>query len=187
MRPLEPRERRILALGLLIGVLGLFWLGAVSPVLGGFQARAQRRQDLLAEYQANQDLLASIGALQRGAAEQRRSAALYQITAPSPGVAAEALKQRLAATLTAAGGNVGAVQPVQAGVPAGWVSARADAQIGLPQLVAALRQLENETAYVVVQYLSIEADRAASLGRAAPLDIRIQVSALVRPAAAPAR
>lgn len=183
MRALAPRERRIVALGLLAGVLALVWLALISPVLDGFDARARRREELLAQYQANQRLLAAMPGLTRTATEQRRTAALYQITAPSAGVAAEALKQRLASTLAAAGGTVGAVQQVQAGAPAGWVSVRADAQISLTQLVASIRQLENEAPYVVVQYISVGADRAASSGHAAPLDVRLQVSALFHPAA----
>jgi general secretion pathway protein M len=181
MRPLQPRERKIVALGVLVGLLAGIWLALVAPLLDGFQARAQRREQLLSEHQANRRLLDSVPTLQAAALEQRRTASLYQISAPTAAVATEALKQRLSTALSGAGGAVGAVQPVQAGVPAGWVSARAEVQIGLPQLVAAIRQLENEGPYVVVQYLSIQADRAASTGRAAPLDVRLQVSALFRP------
>jgi general secretion pathway protein M len=187
MRPLAPRERRIVALGLLIGVVAIAWLALISPLLDGFHARAQRREELLQQYAAAQRLLGSLTTLERAAADQRRTSYLYQITAPSTNVAADALKQRLADTLTAAGGAVGSIQQVQAGVPPGWVSARVDAQIGLSQLVAAIRQLENEGPHVVVQYLSIEADRAASTGHAAPLDVRLQVSARFRPAPVAAR
>jgi general secretion pathway protein M len=182
MRPLAPRERRIVALALLVAVVALAWLALVSPLLDGFHDRAQRRAELLVQYQADRRLLGSVSALERAAADQRRGGYLYQITAPSANVAADALKDRVGATLTAAGGAVGSTQQVQAGVPPGWVSARVDAQIGLPQLIAAIRELENEGPYVVVQYLSVEADRAASSGQAAPLEVRLQVSALFQPA-----
>jgi len=184
MRSLAPRERRLVALGLLVGVVAAVWLLLVAPLVGGFQARAERRETLLAEYQANQRLLASIPSLQRAASQEQATAALYQITAPSTGIAAEALKQRLSATLAGAGGTVAAVQDVQAGVPIGWVSARADARLDLDQFVVAIRQLENEAPYVVVQYISVEADRTAASGHAAPLAVRLQVSALFRPAPA---
>jgi general secretion pathway protein M len=186
MRPLAPRERRIVALALLVAVAALAWLAVISPVLDGFHDRAQRREELLVQYQADRRLLGSVSALERAAADQRRSSYQYQITAPSANVAAEALQQRVGATITAAGGAVGGAQQVQAGVPPGWVSARVDAQIGLPQLIAAIRELENEGPYVVVQYLSVEADRAASTGQAAPVQVRLQVSALFRPASAAA-
>jgi len=182
MRPLAPRERRIVAVALLIAAAAFVWLALVSPALNGFHARAQRREELLAQYQADRRLLGSLSTLEAAAADQRRTSYRYQITAPSETVAADALKQRLGDTLTAAGGAVGSLQQVQAGVPAGWVSARVDAQIGLPQLVAAIQELQNEGPYVVVQYLSIEADRAASTGHAAPLQVRLQVSTLFRSA-----
>jgi general secretion pathway protein M len=187
MRPLAPRERRIVALALLVAVVAVAWLALVSPVLDGFQARAQRREELLVQYQANRRLLGSVSTLEKASADLRRTSYQYQITAPSPNVAVDALKQRVGDTITAAGGAVGSIQQVQAGVPPGWVSARVEAQIGLPQLVAAIRELENEGPYVVVQYLSVEADRAANSGHAAPLEVRLQVSALFRPAAAAGR
>ncbi len=184
MRPLAPRERRLIALALLAGAGAAAWLALVAPVLDGFQTRAHRREALLAQYKANQRLLASMPALEASALEHRRTASLYQITAPTQGVAVDALKQRLSATLSGAGGDVGAVEQVQADVPPGWISVRADVQIGLPQFVTGIRQLENEAPYVVVQYASIGADRAASAGRSAPLDVRLQVSALFHPASA---
>jgi general secretion pathway protein M len=184
MRPLAPRERRLVALALLAAAVAAVWLALVAPVLGGFQQRAHRREELLAQYRANQKLVASIPLLEAAVREQRRTAAVYQITAPSQAVAADALKQRLTASLSGAGASVGAVEQVQAEVPPGWISVRADAQMSLAQLVASIRQFENEAPYVVVQYASIGADRAASAGHSAPLDVRLQVSALFHTASA---
>lgn len=181
MRPLAPRERRLLAVGLLVAAAAMTWLLAVSPLIGGFEARAEQRRELIARYQTNQRLLSAVPTFRAAVLDQRRTAALYQITAPSPNLAAEALKQRLAAALTSAGGAVSAVQQVQADVAPGWVSVRADAVINLTQLVTTLRQLQNEAPYVVIEYASVGADRAARIGRAAPLDVRLQVSALFRP------
>ena len=59
-----------------------------------------------------------------------------------------------------------------------------DAQINLTQLVAAIRRLENEAPYVVVDYASFGADRALRSGHAAALDARLQISALFHPAPA---
>lgn len=184
MRPLAPRERRLVAVGLLVGAAAGLWLGLLSPVIAGFEARAGRRAEQLARYQANQRLLDSLTTLRVEAMEQRRTAALYQITAPTEALAVDALRQRVASLLAADGGTVGAVQPVSVDVPAGWVSVRADGQVNLTQLTAAIRKLENEPPYVVVEYISLGADRAAASGHAAPLDLRLQVSALFHPAAA---
>jgi hypothetical protein len=185
MRPLAPRERRLVAVGLLVGVIAAAWLLVAAPVIGGFQARADQRRQLITRYGDDQRLLASVPSLRTSALAERRSAPLYQISAPSENLAAEALKQRLVATLTESGGVVSAAQQVQAEVPPGWISIRADAQINLTQFSAGLRRLENETPYVVVEYASLAANRALVTGHAAPLDVRLQVSALYR--AAPAR
>lgn len=184
MRALEPRERKLVALGLLVGAIAGVWLGVISPILGGFQSRADRRAQLIGRYQTDQRLLAAIPTLRVEADDQRRTAPLYQITAPSPASATDALKQRLTAALSEAGGVVADVDPVQADVPPGWISLRADAQINLTQLVAAIRRLENEAPYVVVDYASIGADGALRSGHAAALDARLQISALFHPAPA---
>jgi Tfp pilus assembly protein PilO len=178
LKPLEPRERKIVAVGLLVAAIAGVWLGVVSPLVGGVEARAEKRRELLARYQANQRLMAALPSFRTEALAQRRSAALYQITAPTETQASEALRQRLSQALTDAGGTVSAVQPIQADVPRGWISVRADARINLTQLVASLRRLENEPPYVVVDYASLGADRALLTGHAAPLDVRLQVSAL---------
>jgi general secretion pathway protein M len=185
MKPLEPRERKLVAVGLLVGAVAVTWLGVIAPLVGGAQARSERRQELLARYQANQRLMAALPSLRAEALVQRRSAALYQITAPTETLATEALRQRLSQALTDAGGTVTAVQPIQSDVPRGWISVRADARINLTQLLASLRRLENEPPYVVVDYASLGAERALLTGHAAPLDVRLQVSALVH--AAPPR
>ncbi|MDR3509128.1 MAG: type II secretion system protein GspM [Caulobacteraceae bacterium] len=184
MRPLAPRERRLVAAGLLVAAIAAIWLALISPLIGGFQARAARREQLLARYQTNLRLLDSIPTLRAEATDLRRTAAQYQITAPTQALASQALKQRLAAALGDAGGVVGATQDVQAEVPSGWVSVRADAQINLTQLTQSIRRLENEAPYVVIEYASLGADRALQAGHAAPLDVRIQVSAPFHPAPA---
>lgn len=184
MRPLAARERRLVAVALLIGAVAAAWLGLISPLIGGFKARAERREQLLTRYRNDQRLLAAIPVLRAEASAQRKSGSVYRITAPSESQAVEALKRRLASTLSEAGGTVSAVQQVQADVPAGWVSVRADAQIDLTQLDASIRRLQNEPPYVVVEYASIGADRALQSGHSAPLDVRLQVSALFHPAPA---
>ncbi len=182
MRTLAPRERRLIAIGLLVALMAAIWLLLIAPVIGGFQARSTERLSLLARYRSNQHLLASIPSLRQATLDQRHTASLYQITAPTQAAAVEALKQRLDGGLADAGGTVSGVQPVQADIPPGWISVRADAQINLTQLTQALQQLENEAPYVVVEYVSINADRALRAGRAQPLDVRLQVSALFHPA-----
>ncbi|WP_164467396.1 type II secretion system protein GspM [Caulobacter flavus] len=180
MKPLSPRERKILALGLLAGAVGLAWLLIAAPILSGFEARRQTREVMLANWKRNERLIASVPAMRDAALEQRRTSRLYHITAPSQTAAAEALKQRLAAALTESGGVVTAVQEVKTNLPPGAVGAGADARITLTQLDQSLRRLQDEPPYVVAEYAMVGADRAFQSGRSEPLDVRIEISALVR-------
>lgn len=177
MRPLSPRERRLVAVGVLAGLIAFGWLAVVGPVLGGFQARDAQRQAALDRHARNQRLLDGQGFVRAAAAEQRRSGRAFRITAPSQATAVEALKQRLATSLSQDGGAVAAVEEVRADVPSGWISVRADATMTLPQLNASLRRIENETPYVVVDYASISAEQSIRTGRPGPLAVRLQISA----------
>jgi general secretion pathway protein M len=185
MRPLSPRERRLVAVGVLAGLVCLGWLTVAGPIVGGFQARDERRQAALDRHERNQRLLAGLPVMRAALAEQRRSSRAFQITAPSQAAAVEALKQRLVASLGQEGGLVSAAEEVRADVPAGWVSARADATMTLTQLNASLRRIENETPYVVVDYASINAEQSIRTGQPGPLAVRLQISA--RHAAPPSR
>ncbi|MFZ0267900.1 type II secretion system protein GspM [Caulobacter sp.] len=183
MRTLAPRERKLIAVGLLVLVVGLAWLLIAAPVLAGFQARRDEREALVGAWRRDQHLLQAIPLLRAEALDQRRTGRDFKISAPSASQAAEALKQRLNATLTASGGQVSGLQEVRADIPAGWVSARADARITLTQLDDSLRRLQNDKPYLVVEYTLVGADRPQS--QYGSLDVRLQVSALVR--AAPPR
>ena len=63
--------------------------------------------------------------------------------------AQELLDQRISASVTYDGAPPPTVQDLQTDIPAGWIGARADAQLTLPQLVTSLRRLESEEPYVV--------------------------------------
>uniref|UniRef100_B0T7N6 General secretion pathway protein M n=1 Tax=Caulobacter sp. (strain K31) TaxID=366602 RepID=B0T7N6_CAUSK len=178
MRPLSPRERRLVAVGVLVGAIGAGWLLVVGPIVGGFQARDDERQAILERHERNQRLLAGVSALRETRVQQRRSGAAFRITAPNPSMAAEALKQKLVTRLGEAGGTVTAAQEVKNDVPNGWVSVRADATMTLTQFNTCLRGIENEAPYVVIDYASINADEAFRTGRSGPLLIRLQISAL---------
>ena len=95
MRPLQPRERQILAVGILALVVLVFWFGLVQPVVGGFIGRAGERGDLLETYKRNERILAGISIWRARADEQNMTASQYAIVAPTKVLAAENLKQRL--------------------------------------------------------------------------------------------
>lgn len=177
MRPLAPRERRLVAVAVLLGLIGFCWLALVAPILNGFQVREEQRQAALDRHERNQRLLAGLPVTRAALAEQRRSSPAFKITAPDQTTAVEALKQRLTAALNQEGGVVNAAEEVRAEVPPGWVSVRADAMITLTQLNASLGRIENETPYVVVEYVAISAEQSTRTGRPGPLAVRLQISA----------
>src|SRR5579862_9311314 len=177
MKPLTPRERRLVAIGLLVAVFAALWLGVLNPLIGGFVDRASERQSLLALYNRNARALAGIPVWREQAEDQRATAAKFALTAPTEALAAEALKSRLGKLADDVGGAVQAVQEVQEDVPAGWIRVRADLQLTDGQLYKCLARLESEEPYVVVEHLSIAADHALETGHMGPMAVRIEVSA----------
>ena len=170
MRPLEPRERQMVAVGILVLIIVTVWFGLVQPVIGGFIAHAEERSDLLAAYQRNERVLAGISVWRSKADEQKDTEAQYAIVAPTKVLAAENLKQRLNRMVSAVGGTVQAVSELPAQAPEGWVRVRIDLQLTMSQLYKSLNRLENEAPYVVVGYVSVVADRAVQTGHLATMD-----------------
>ncbi len=181
MRPLSPRERRLVALGVLVGLVGIVWLAIIGPLVGGFASRAAEREELRATYQRNTRMMAALPVWRAVAETQRRSAPRFAMSAPSESLAGEALKERLRKLSTDEGFAITGVQDLQADAPRGRVRLRADIALNLTQLCEMLRRLETEGPYVVVDYLSISADRAFASGHSAPMDVRLELSAAWRP------
>jgi hypothetical protein len=177
MRPFTQRESRLLAIGVLVLAVAAAWLGVISPVAGGFRERARERQQLLASYERNQRLLSGVPLWRAQAEMQRRTLADYAILAPSQAFASDLLKKRIAQIAGDEGAVLKSAEDVQADVPPGWVRIRADLQLTMSQLVSSLRRLDTEDNYVVIEYLSVAADRALQTGKLAPMDVRIELAA----------
>ena len=179
MRPLEPRERQIVALGILFVAIVIAWFGLIQPVIGGFIGRAEERSDLKQTYERNAHVLAGISTWRQEAEEQQATQSQYAIVAPTKVLAAENLKQRLTRMANAVGGSVQTVSELPA-EGEGFVRVRADMQLTMSQLYKSLTRLENEAPYVVVGYVSVVADRAVQTGHLATMDVRLEISAPVR-------
>ena len=180
MKPLQPRERQIVAVGILILVIATVWFGLVQPIIGGFISRAEERNDLLAAYQRNERVLTGISVWRTKADEQKDTQGQYAIVAPTKVLAVENLKQRLNRTIAGVGGTVQAISELPAQPAEGWVRVRVDLQLTMSQLYKSLNRLENEAPYVVVGYVSVVADRAVQTGHLATMDVRLEISAPVR-------
>ncbi|HWA04541.1 MAG TPA: type II secretion system protein GspM [Rhizomicrobium sp.] len=180
MRTLQPRERQLVAIGILIVALIVAWFGLIDPVLGGFIARAEERSQLMETYARNERVLAGISVWRAEADRQKMTESQYAIVAPTKVLATENLKQRLTKLASSVGGSVQTMAELPAEAPDGWVRVRADMQLTMSQLYKSLSRLENEAPYVVVGYVSVVADRAVQTGHLATMDVRIEVSAPVR-------
>ena len=181
MRPLTARERRLVALGLLVLAIGLFWLAVIGPLVGGFIDRAHERRDLWAAHRRNERLIGSLPALRATAEAQGRLAPRFAMAAASEAAAAEAFKDRLRRLATDEAFTIKAIEDLPADGLATAVKVRADLTITLPQLYETVRRLQSEDAYVVVDYLSVTADRSLASGRLAPLDVRLELTSAWRP------
>jgi type II secretory pathway component PulM len=183
MTGLSDRERRLIALLILVAVIAVGWLAVLSPIIGGFQARAAERERLALVEASNQRLIDNIAHLRRQAEAQKADSARFHIIAATPEAAAEALKDRLSALLSAGGGEVRAMQDIEAGE--GRVELRIEARVGEGQLFPLLERLRNADPLLIVTALSIAApgaDPAAQSSQTRQLDVRIDVAASHSPA-----
>lgn len=185
MKPLNPRERRILAIGILVGVIGLLWLVVINPIVQGFVSRAHQREELRETYVRDQRMLAGIPVWRRQAEQQRASAARFAYAAPTDALASDLLKERIARVVNGQGGVLKAAQEIPADNANGWVAVRGELQLNMNQLYETLKRLENEDPYVSIDYVSVVADEAFKTGHLAPMDVRIEVSAQFRAARTP--
>lgn len=174
MRRLNPRERRLVAIALLLAALVLPYLLIVAPIVDGFSARAAERAQMAQQLEHDRRMLGSVGVWRARAQAQRLDRASYALAATSPAAASEAAIQRVSASLQAVGGKVRSVRE-QPG-SAGQVHVRAEAQLSLTQLAAVLKVVGNQKPCIVVEGLSIAADQAAAAGRLSPMDVRIDLA-----------
>ena len=174
MRPLSARERKLIAVALLIAAIALVWLAVVDPILSGFASRAGRREMLLQRQAYAQRMIASIPRLRRQAERQRSTLRDFAIAAPDAARAGDMLAERLRTAIESTGGEFRASD--RAAAPPGLASVRVDARLSLDQLVALLGRLQNDPPFLVVESLTIAADRALIENSLGELDIRLEVS-----------
>ncbi|PWR24641.1 type II secretion system protein GspM [Zavarzinia aquatilis] len=183
MRRLNPRESRLVALGLLIavvvGILGL----VVQPLAEGFVARAEERADLEAEYARNARVLDGAAGWRAAAARQAETAPAFALAAEDASGATEALRSLLAEVFGQPGSQIRNVGEQAAPRP-GWAGAGLEAEMAQPQLYEGLLRLARDNPAVVIDGLSIAVLRNDDVGAAPRLSVRMEVSAPVtlRPA-----
>lgn len=184
MTSLSDRERRLIAILILIAVIAAGWLAILAPIMAGFDARAAERERLALVQASNQRLIDNAARLRRQADAQKADMARYHVIAATPDAAAEQLKERVSGLISAAEGEVRALQDVES--EAGRIELRIEARVDAGQLVRLLERLQNAEPLMVVRALSVSApgvsaaDASASSSR--KLDVRIELGASHSPA-----
>lgn len=184
MSSLSDRERRLVALLILVAVITLGWLAVVSPIIAGFEARAATRERLALVQASNQRLIDNVARLRRQAEAQRADRSRFHVIAPTPEAASEQLKDRVSTLIGEAGGEVRALQDIEAAE--GRIELRIEARVSDGQLVRLIERLQNAEPLMVVRSLSVSApaalggEPAASLSR--KLEVRLDVAASHSPA-----
>ncbi len=181
MRPLSQRERRLVAIAILLAIVALAWLAILLPLIDGFTARAQQREELRTLATRNQRIAAELPRWRSAAARQRADMAQFAIRAANAEIAGEELRDRIVRT---AESHQAVIQTAQdAPAPSGWVGVRVDAKARLDQLLPLIAQLENERPLIVVTSATLSADEAFRTGRLEAMDVRLEVAAPFLPLA----
>jgi hypothetical protein len=173
MSGLSLRERRLIALLLLVLAIAAAWYVIARPIVDGFAARAAEREQLADERGRGQRLIGTLRFWRAQAARQHATAAAFAMRAPTADAATELAKQRLLSVILAQGGVIKAIHE-QPGAP-GEVRLRAELQLTLTQLTSSLRLIENQKPHVIVEKFSISSDQAAAAGRLSPMDVSIDL------------
>jgi hypothetical protein len=174
MRSVSARERKLIAVALLLALVGLVQWLIIGPLLGGFSERAAQRSALQVQYEHASRTIATIPRLRRMAEVNRQELALFTIAASDAEKAGSLLEDRLRAAVEAKGGDLRASG--HEGSDSALSKANVAARMPLDQLVKLLTQLQNQPPYLVIESLSIGADEALASQKAGPLDVKIEVS-----------
>lgn len=176
---LTARERRLVAVGLLLALIVLAWLLVIAPIAAGFTDRADQRDALTLRYALDERAIGQLPSLRRAAERQRRDRDRFAILAADPAAAVERLKERLSASVIAAGGEVRVVEDLpRAGAV---VRARLDARLDPRQLATVLTRLSADAPLLTIDTLNVATDNQAVVTRAGPMNVHLETSAASAP------
>ncbi len=182
MTALSLRERRLVAVAILFALLAALLYGIILPVVDGFSDRAAARTELLERYARDERAVTQIASTRRAAEGQRGDAARYRLDGTNAALAADGLRTRIGTAVAAAGGELRSAEDVAAAP--GFIRVRTDCRVTTGQLSALLAGLQRSAPLLTIETLTVTADQALQTGRAAPMDVRLEISAPY-PAAAP--
>jgi Tfp pilus assembly protein PilO len=174
MRSITQRERSLVAILILVVLILGVWIFIFGPIVSGFHNRAERRETLLQQYQANQRSIGTIPRLRRQAERQRSAMASLVLVAPTAASASTALQDRIQRTIEVSGGEVRAIEDASGANQ--QVRIRASAKMTLGQLTDVLAKMQNEAPHANVETLSITSDEALVSGKLETMEVGFEVS-----------
>ncbi|MBX9665290.1 type II secretion system protein GspM [Novosphingobium sp.] len=180
MRPLSPRERKLVAVLILVLAVSLVLTIVIGPLVSGFTERAARREALVQTFHANEQRIGSLNALQAEAERQIGQMRALFMAAPDAEEASEALRERIETAAQDAGGDIKSSEAVPA--EQGWTRAAVDVRLSHAQLATLLARLNTLQPALAVDTLTVIADDALTNSRSDLLDVRLEATAPFVPA-----
>lgn len=174
MTQLSARERRLVAIAILVAMIALLLYVVILPIVDGFAERSQAREALLETFTRDERAVVQIASTRRAAEAQRRDSSRYRLPGTNAAAAADALKERLAAAITATGGDLRAIEDVAAAP--GYIQVRSDARLTPGQLTQLLTGIQRGEPLLVIEDLAVTATEAFQTGRSGPMDVRLEIS-----------
>jgi len=180
MRPLTPRERKLVALLILVLAVSLVLTIVIGPVTAGFTDRSARRDALVQTFHANELRIGSLNAVQAEAERQVGEMRALFIAAPDAEEAGEALRERIEAAAQDLGGDVKSSEAVP--TEEGWARAALDVRLNHSQLATLLARLNALKPALAVESVTVIADDALTNSKSDLLDVRLEATAPFVPA-----
>lgn len=176
MRPLAPRERKLVAVLLLLLAVTVVYFGLIGPVVDGFQSRAERREALHRQFRMNEQRIASLDALQHAALRQQDALMGMFIVAADADEAGETLRAQLEDVGQSAGGDIKSTEALVSSEE-GWTRAAIDARMTHAQFAQFLARLNQQQPPVVVDTVIANAADALNDPKSDLLNVRLEISA----------
>lgn len=180
MRPLTPRERKLVALLMLVLAVSLVLTIVIGPITAGFTDRAARREALVQTFHANELRIGSLNALQAEAERQVGEVRTLFIAAHDAEEAGEALRARIEIAAQEIGGDVRTSEAVP--TEEGWARAAIDVRMSHAQLAALLTRLNAMKPALAVETMTVIADDALTNTKSDLLNVRLEATAPFVPA-----
>lgn len=155
-------------------MLALVYGLLVAPVATGFADRRTERDQLAGDLARNHRLLDTRSRWTGERALQRSDAARYTIRATDAASAVEIASRQVKTVVAASGGTIRAIREQTA--PSGTVRLRVEMRLGLTQLSATIKDIENSSPYPIIEALAVTVDPASSAGRLIPMEVRVDLA-----------